>query len=445
MTLPKKIKTSTNGSFSADIEVPFGNAIGDSQVEFFTDTRSHVFTNFTIAALALVLGSSSGSPGMKVSISGTDFEGGKALKLMWDGSILLPVKEKIITTRLGGFTSLFTVPKTASQGAHSISATTGTENFMLSVPFTVSAPALTLDSIRSQPTGKILISGNNFTPLSDVKFLWDNTVELSADSEMMMTNESGFFSISVIVPGNASGGYHTIKAYSDDDVFATGTVTIATGILNLSKESGVSGGSFQVTGSNFESNGAISFLWDDTDMHIASVIADARGGFTADIGVPTTNAGVHTLKAMTGDQSFAFVDFTVDAPMTSIQPSISSPGQYVTVQGSNFIANQKIMVTVNDTEVSTDEVMTDGNGNFSTRIRLPYTLASSVRIGVRTGDADRVILEFPLRQYAAVKAMKQYGEWGMIIIFLCIAWIFFHKTDIVQKISSRMRDIFSKK
>jgi uncharacterized membrane protein len=121
---------------------------------------------------------------------------------------------------------------------------------------------------------------------------------------------------------------------------------------------------------------------------------------------------------MTSEFSAATEDFGINAPLLSMNPDTGHSRGTITLSGMNFVAGRKVIVTVNDTEVKTEGgAMTDGSGNFTTSIRLPFTFADAVRIGAKTGSEDQKITELPIHQLAVVKTVKKYGEWGMTAVF----------------------------
>ncbi len=442
----KTTKSNNSGSFLTKITIPADYVSGNGQIEAYTSDVARVLITFTIANPTLTLSPASGLPGTELTVTGTNFSGRKELQLLWDDGKIVTRPKKIMTTPLGGFVAIFTVPN-SSRGVHSVVAQTlgSNEKINISAMFTVTAPSVTSSITTGQANTSISLYGTGFLPRKEVKFSWDNDKDLKSDPEKVIADDSGYFSATVTLPEGATPGNHIVKVFSNQTAFTTFSFTVTTGTITLSKENGAPHTSVQVTGSGFDASSSVRFFWDNEIIEMNSVETDSIGGFATTIVLPTATSGMHALRAETSEFSSATTDFGIDAPVLTINPSTANSRGEIVLSGMNFVSGRKVIVSVNDQDVKTQgEAMVDNNGNFSTSIRLPFTFSDSVRITVRTGDEDRVIVVLPVSQMAIVTAVKNYGEWAAIVLFLIGAIFVAQKFGIPEKGLSYVRNVFAK-
>ncbi len=418
-TSKNPLKTNSSGSFLTKITIPADYVSGNGQIEVFTSEMSRALTTFTIANPTLTLAPVAGLPGSIITVSGTNFEGKKILKLLWDNDRIATKPASVITTPLGGFVAVFAVPEKASRGVHSVVAMTeGSGKITFSTTFTVTAPSLLSSVSTIQAHTKVSITGTGFVPGKPVGFSWDNGDILVSEPETVLADEAGFFSASVSIPENVTPGAHILKAFASESIFATLSFTITTGTITLSKDNGSPRDTVQVTGSGFDARKSVTFLWDGASFETPAVETDSIGGFMATLTLPASPSGMHSIKAMTSEFAAATEDFGVNAPSLSVNPVSGRSRGTITLSGMNFVAGRKVIVTVNDTEMKTEGgAMTDGSGNFTTSVKLPFTFADSVHIGVKTGSEDQQLVDLPIIQWTVVQTIKRYGEWGAMAVF----------------------------
>lgn len=418
------LTTSTMGAFQGNITIPADYVSGNGQIEVSTSSNSTVLVTFTIANPTLTLSATSGLPGAKITVTGANYEGNKTLKLTWDDGAIVTTPSKIVTTPLGSFFAVITVPN-SSRGTHYISASAGTSTINGSTTFTVTAPALTLSTTTGQSSNKVTVSGTGFKPNEEVSFGWDNNPNIEVENGPITTDASGYFSANFTVPKVSGAGIHIFSAKTGDNVFATSNFTVTTGTLSLSKSNGGPLSKIQLTGTSFDANNLVTVYWDGNLLGTDKTITDGIGNFIVDMKVPLSSPGVHTIKAITGEFNSAVVDFTIDTPTLTISPAGARSGSIVTIQGAGFVANSTVNLLVNKRKItsSPEKIVSDGNGNFTATITVPNTFGDSLTIAASTGDLDFASVDYPITHSAFFKASVATGNYSLMGLFFVFGFL----------------------
>lgn len=396
----KDLTTTAAGGFVATITIPTNYGSGISQIEVSTSAKNTVVTSFTVTAPTLTLSATSGGPGTRLTVAGANFVGNSEITLKWDDMILRTTPTDIMTTPLGGFNAIFTVPN-SSRGSHYVTATTGANaSINATTVFTISTPSISLSTSTGQPNTSISLSGTGFTPYGLVTLLWDNRTELSGIDGEIKADASGYFSTTLNIPGKASPGDHVLKAKSNVTTFAESTFTVSNAVMNASRTDGPAGSKIRLTGSNFDADSSVVFEWDDKKMSTAEVMTDSIGGFSTAVSIPDASAGVHKLEARSGEFGIAIIEFTINPPSLLVQPGSAKVGAEVTIIGSNFTVDKAVSILIGKRVVSTTPktIIADGNGNFTAKVTVPYFATSPMVLGASTSKEGTAELSLPLNK-----------------------------------------------
>jgi len=254
-----------------------------------------------------------------------------------------------------------------------------------------------------------------------VTLLWDQTTVIATTPDIITTDAAGYFAGLLRFQVVLRLVFHIITGKTSDNVSIDSSFTVTTGQLGFIENRWSITQYYASTGTTFDANSPVSFFWDNTPLSTASVMTDSIGGFEASITLPLSTPGSHTFKASTGEFGVAVADFTIDTSTLVIQPSSAKNNEDIVIQGTNFSVGKKVLITIDGLKMSflDGDVMTDGGGNFSAKVRVPYTFASSVRVSAETGSNDIATIDLPITHSALFLAAQtglQYGSIAGILV-----------------------------
>ena len=412
----KNLTTTNSGGFSANITIPYSYVPGTNQITATTSDKNTVVVSFIVGASTLTLSVSTGVPGTKISVTGANFEGNKTLFVFWDDARLVTNPALVTTTPLGGFSTIITIPK-SGRGTHNITAYTTVGLIFASSVFTISSPTLTLSTTAGQANSRLIVSGTGFGANQLVSFTLDSTTDISS-SEPVNTDATGFFSAIISLPANLAPGNHVFVATTGIEIFASSTLTITSGTLSLSQSNSGPLAPLQITGSAFDAYKTVYLFWDDTPIELGNLTTDGTGGFMANITIPQSSPGVHSIRVSTGPFSSYTTTYTLDSPTITISPSDARLGQEITVLGSGFTANKKVNITANGRKIKTRpaNLTTDSGGNFLATVEVPFTLFYSMSLGANTSDHEKVIVNYPVTHSALYNVFANVVIYGFFVL-----------------------------
>jgi len=199
----------------------------------------------------------------------------------------------------------------------------------------------------------------------------------------ILVDSSGDFSDRFRVPDELTDGspdetvrgglYYVMITYEDEeDVKAVAEFTVTAGeITDFDPDEGPVGTEVEITGDSFAEDEQLTIEYDGDEIDIESGSddeTDGNGDFTANIIIPESTAGDHTVTI--SDESLTSVEqtFTV-TPAISFTPTQAPPGDNVTVSGTGFAGNADVDVVLGTLPVATDR--TDSDGSFSISFEVP--------------------------------------------------------------------------
>jgi len=166
-----------------------------------------------IRYITISINPSSGSPGTKVTISGTKATANGKVSIYWDDTFV----GNTTANNLGDFTYLLIVPSTATIGVHEIRAVDIVAGKMASQPFRVLI--LTLNPSAGPVGTKVTVKGAGFTPDSQARITFNDMLMGYA-----LVDSSGNFTFVFNVPV-ATAEMQLVKAYEAEG-FASATFTV---------------------------------------------------------------------------------------------------------------------------------------------------------------------------------------------------------------------------
>jgi hypothetical protein len=392
--------TST-GSFSTTFTVPSSAGAGRATVNATSGTASSTATFDVTPMPSIALSPTSGPPGVQVTVTGSNFPASSTVTIIYDSSPVTTTPANVTTSSTGTFSAVFAVPASAT-GDHTVNATSGAAKG--TATFTVtSPPAITLSPTSGTAGTQVTVTGSNFPPASTVTIRFNGT-SVTTNPATITSTSTGNFSATFAVPSSATAGPNTVRA-SGGSASATATFSVALApSATLSPNSGPTGTSVTVTGSNFASNSAITITYNGTQVTTtpASITSDASGGFTATFAVPPSTAGSHAVSIRDGTNTSTRT-FTV-APALNPSPTSGPVGTRVTVNGTGFAANSAIAASYDGSAIATNPstITSDSRGGFSATITIPSSTAGAHPIDVTDGSKNNATTSFTVTRSIAL-------------------------------------------
>jgi len=241
-TTPAEVKTSALGSFEATFEIP---ELEDGN---YTITAKGATTGKSAEATLTVgtyilLTPERGLAGSIVSIVGRGFAPDSTVDVYfgsarYPGEFQVKVLSKVPTDAEGSFSAEFKVPSiTVSEPTEYYVTAIDEEENSAEAIFTVTPPAsIILEKYSGYPGEEIGISGQYFTPNSEVTLYLDDTV-LETEPTTIKTDEDGAFSnVKFVVPEVPAGKY-TLKAVDEKGLSATAKFTVLERVIEIKTRS----------------------------------------------------------------------------------------------------------------------------------------------------------------------------------------------------------------
>lgn len=152
---------------------------------------------------ALSLDPISGPPTTQVDLVGSGFQPAEVVDLAFGAK----ARGTVSTDENGAFSATIRVPRSATAGAHDVTATAETSALVAIATFTVVMPSIALGRTIGPPRVDVVVTGTNFPSLEPIDVAFDGVTaaDVSAD-------QAGAFSMTLRVPTGASSGLHDVSA-----------------------------------------------------------------------------------------------------------------------------------------------------------------------------------------------------------------------------------------
>ncbi|MDD5081797.1 MAG: hypothetical protein PHU08_00345 [Dehalococcoidales bacterium] len=313
-------------------------------------------------AQTVSLSSTSGVVGTSVSVTGSGFTPSVAFHIHFAfGTIFESVTSGTVTAG-GTINAAFNVTP-APTGSYIVRVETSGTNFA-NATFTV-VPGITLDKASAYVGDQLIVTGTGFMASRAITIRFDTAAITTAAS-----NASGSFTGTFTIPA-AVASSHTVTA-TDNSNSASASFSVLSSV-SLSPTSGIPDTVVTVSGNGFRASRTIVITYNGTTIATtpSSVATGTTGSFSATFRVPTTANRSPVVTATDGLYSASAI-FQVLAT-TSVTPTSGGAGTRVTVNGSGFLANQRITLAWDGTNISTtpSTITSTSTGTFTATFNVP--------------------------------------------------------------------------
>jgi len=373
---------------------------------------------FSVTPGEIVVSPSSVYVGDQITVSGSGFTSGSYVTIYFDSASM----GTTTTDAYGDFaSSTFTVPESPG-GIHAIEARDASGNDATATVTIL--PKITLTPTSGVVDDTLTISGSGFAAYSSVTIYFD-----TATLGTITTGAYGSFTNATFTVPQSSQGNHTVRAQDAYGDYATGTVTVLPQIT-VAPTSGLSGTIVMVTGTGFGASKTMSIEYNAVSVTTdpATIITDARGGFTASFKVPAGPAGTYSVEATDGAYSdsadfVATVDATISPTTNGASPGYV--GMELTIDGTGFKPSATVTITYTSEPVVLATITTDGDGDFSVTVTIPPSVGGNHTVTVTDGHTTKQLtfameseapqVPVPLLPETGTKAESQaYFDWGYV-------------------------------
>ena len=210
---PATISTDSTGGFTADIQVPYSTA-GAHNVKA-TDQSNSDAKSLTVKPASLLFNPSTGHTGTTVNFHASGFAANSAITITFDGTPVATTPSPLTTSSEGEAPGSFTIPTSATVGAHQIQISDASGN-TYSTSFTVTSTSTPVFSTQNIVTGL-------GSQTDGIAFIPDNGPGLDGSGAFMVILKNG----TVIIVKNMGGTFvkqsvpfvtvPTVQGFAGDD------------------------------------------------------------------------------------------------------------------------------------------------------------------------------------------------------------------------------------
>jgi len=199
--------TRVSGIFSSTVTIPTSASSGAHTITVTagTGTDTETFTVTSSAALN-ALSPATGSAGTDVTISGTNFPASTTLVIKFDDTTITPKSGDTATLTSGSFSTVITVPESATIAAHTITVTAGSATTTATFTVTASPSSVTISTTGNTAGSIIVIIGTSFKANGIATITYDNAKVAEGN-----INATGSFVVNFPAPASTHGD-HIITA-----------------------------------------------------------------------------------------------------------------------------------------------------------------------------------------------------------------------------------------
>jgi hypothetical protein len=263
----------------------------------------------------------SGNVGAAVTVSGSGYSPGSVVTFLFDD---VNVGAPATVTSAGSFSTSLTIPA-AYGGIHHILAYDSGGG---SSSATFSVISKVVMSPASGITGTaVTVTGTGMEASAPVIIKYNGNIVVTTPTSVT-TNATGGFSATFNVPSGLAGTFPV--EISDGTTTATTNFTSTTDATISQTTSETSPGhvgmSLIITGQGFKPNASVSVSYASAPVTLATVSTDASGNFTANITIPASTHGLHTIIVTDTVITKQFAFFMESAPPAIPQPLLPLMG-----------------------------------------------------------------------------------------------------------------------
>jgi hypothetical protein len=303
-----------------EVNVPSGLRTGTLKVEVFVGSALRTATStIEITPLDLTISPSSVVPGQQITITGSGFEGTKAITSVEVGTTTYTAAEQS-TTSGGGATVTVDVPLDVGIGETTVKLTVleRTGEGTITVP----KPSISLSPVESLIGSTVQVTGSGFA--SNGRILLDYGAVTSL--QIGKAGADGDVNMSFEVPAGAGiGARTTVKVYViGSDTIKAETKHSTPGPMLTTTSPVQPGGQMTITGSNFKGFSTLSEIkvGGQNVLPAPAPVTDRQGNFEVQVQVPLLGVGSHTATVADGDANRGTESFSVVA---TVEVTVTDP------------------------------------------------------------------------------------------------------------------------
>jgi hypothetical protein len=399
-TLLKTVTATSLGTFSTTVTTPTATAGGHLIVGKGVTSGhkpSRTFTVTSAVAPSITIATTSGPVGTVVPITGQGYTPGETVDIRWDkssGTIL----KTVTASGTGTFSTTAAVPE-ASPGKHLFVGVGRTSKAKPSRSFTVAEVSAVKATIAITPlTGRtstmVTVTGEGYFPNESIRVYFNSTGSSGTLLATTTATASGTFSTSVTIPHTTGGGHLIVGKGMTSGVKPSRTFTI-TPSLSLSSGTGATRATVRFTLRGYQVGEPIALTWDTVDgLPLGTVTANSTGSASGSFVVPNGVSGLHrivangSVAAVNVTSNFTLTGGTSGTATTTAAPNAAVPGTTLTVNTTNFFAQEQVQLFWDDGTTAVGSSTTDFDGTASATISVPVMPGGShtlVAKGVTSG------------------------------------------------------------
>ena len=366
--IPFNFITTSTGAIpaGATFTVPQGAALGNNTVVITDNSFNYYSNNFAVTTPSIIVSPQSGSSGIIVGVTGSNFIANSTIAITFDGNTTVTTPSTITATSTGSFSSTFSAADTAgikpvvvSDGVNSVTA-----NFTI-------VPSVTPITPTSGPQGTIVtFGGAGFAANSDINVFVGGTFAQTVPVNLG-TNSNGSFSGSFIVPFSSAGSQTVNITDANGNFNSSQTFTVTIPTITVSPNTGTVGQTVSITGSNFVTSSSINITFDGALF--VQTAATSSGQFSgASFQIPASITGSHIIKVVDSSNNSINATFTV-SPSLTLNPTSGIVGSSFTIASNGFAATSTVNLSFGGSQISTNPstLTTGSTGSFSATCVVP--------------------------------------------------------------------------
>ncbi len=297
----------------------------------------------------------------------------------------------------GEFTCTLTIPSVLDDG--DINHTVGAGTYYIYVTYTttlvegnyiytknsisITGGEITISPVQGKVDSTLTIGGDNFAANTAISVKFDGaTVPISSGSTM--TNSSGDFTCTILVPDGISGA-HNVSVTVGSTVKTT-TFTIDPGLV-IAPQAGKGGDTVSVSGTGFGRRSSVTMYFNSLPVttNPTGIITDTNGSFSATFTVPANimTAGVYQVEGDDG-VNVATGSFTLNVqptqtttttattttatttttttttPVNTAKINVNASGSFISIGGSGYKPSSEISIMLDGVKLDTVTSKADG-------------------------------------------------------------------------------------
>lgn len=345
------------------------------------------FDNEFTVLPSISLNTDHGTVRSELTVTGKGFGSNEsAIQIIYDDS---PVGTGIEASSKGSWQSSISIPS-SNGGEHIIDAEGATPAADVDDQTFTVTPQIKISPTSGWVSAMASIVGTGFgSNETNIVVTYDGLAAKTG----ITSDAAGSWQASFSIPTSTKGS-HKVDAYgavtAEADVPEV-SFSVSPGI-KLELTSGHLGDAIHagdilvISGVGFEANEAgIQSTFDGT-LVISGITADAKGSWSAQLEVPQSTNGPHTIDASGNTTEGTDVaDATIIiSPQMTINPATGAIGANIAISGTGFGSNQLIAINYAGSQIDSGST-TDARGSFTTSFEIPKSQAGDYTITVTDG------------------------------------------------------------